>query len=147
MSFTTVTVWPSLTAILGGQVDAISAGYGAILPYTTGASAKLRMLAISSAERSPLSPNVPTIAEGANLPGFEAIAWIGMLAPAGTPTAVVQKLNTEIGRIAQRPDTQEWFARQGLISAYESPAIFAKRVETDVARYGKVVREVGAKAE
>jgi tripartite-type tricarboxylate transporter receptor subunit TctC len=139
---------PSLTAILSGQVDAISAGYSSILPFTTGSSSKLRMLGISSAERSPLAKDVPTIAEvGGNLKGFEAIAWIGMLAPAGTPPAVVQKLNTEIGRITQRPDTQEWFTKQGLTSGHESPAVFAKRVETDVVKYGKVVREVGAKAE
>jgi tripartite-type tricarboxylate transporter receptor subunit TctC len=139
---------PAVTAAVGGQVDVISGGYSSVLPFIGAAgSNRLRVLATSSAQRMSIAPDIPTIAEAAGLPTYEVISWLGLVAPAGTPVPVVQKLNTEVGRIMQRPDTQEWLARQGLFPNYDSPAGFAKRIESDVVKYGKVVREIGAKVE
>src|SRR5207302_10498502 len=107
----------------------------------------LRMLAISTAQPSPLAPGLPTVAAAAGLPGYEAVGWMGLLAPAGTPQTTVDKLNAEIRQIQQSSEVPEWLARQGLEPYYLSPEKFSALVKTDIEKWGKVVRESGIKAE
>jgi tripartite-type tricarboxylate transporter receptor subunit TctC len=86
---------------------------------------------------------MPTVAEAAGLPGYEAVGWMGLLAPAGTPKAIVDKLNAEIRQIQQSPDVPAWLATQGLQPYHLSPEDFSALVKSDVEKWGKVVRETG----
>src|SRR5205085_808162 len=82
----------------------------------------------------PLAPDVPTIAEAAGLPGYEAVAWMGVLGPAGLPQEVVGRLNGEVGRLAKLPEVREWLAKQGLEPDYSTPEAFAQRIQTDAGK-------------
>ena len=88
---------PSTIAVLGGQVPVLSTSLGTALPHAK--AGKLRMLAVTSAKRTPLAPEFPSVAEAAGLPGYEALTWVVLLAPAGTPPAVINKMNAEIERL------------------------------------------------
>jgi tripartite-type tricarboxylate transporter receptor subunit TctC len=136
---------PAVNAVIGGHVPVLSSGYGSALPFAE--SGKLRMLAISTAQPSPLAPGMPTVAVAAGLPGYEAVGWMGLLAPAGTPKEIVDKLNAEILRVQQSPDVPDWLARQGLQPYHLSPDAFSALVKSDMEKWGKVVRESGIKAE
>jgi tripartite-type tricarboxylate transporter receptor subunit TctC len=136
---------PSTIAVLGGQVPVLSTSLLAALPHAK--VGKLRMLAVTSAQRTPLAPEYPTVAEAAKLPGYEAIVWIGLLAPAGTPPAIVNKLNAEIERLVRQPEVREQLARQANEPLRQSPQAFADMIRTDVVKWGKVIRASGAKAE
>jgi tripartite-type tricarboxylate transporter receptor subunit TctC len=136
---------PAANAVIGGHVPVLSSGYGSALPFAE--SGKLRMLAISIAQPSPLAPGMPTVAEAAGLPGYEAVGWMGLLAPAGTPKEIVDKLNAEILRVQQSPDVPDWLARQGLQPYHLPPDAFSALVKADMEKWGKVVRESGIKAE
>jgi tripartite-type tricarboxylate transporter receptor subunit TctC len=105
------------------------------------------MLAVTSAQRTPLAPEFPTVVEAAGLKGYEAIVWIGLLAPAGTPAAVVNKLNAEIERLTQLREVREQLAVQGVDPYRETPAGFTELIKSDMVKWGKVVRETGAKVE
>lgn len=136
---------PSTIAVLGGQVPVLSTSLVAALPHAR--AGKLRMLAVTSAERTPLAPEYPTVAEAASLPGYEAIVWIGLLAPAGTPPAIVNKLNAEIERLVQSREVRDQLAKHANEPIRHSPAAFAELIKSDMAKWGKVVRESGAKAD
>jgi tripartite-type tricarboxylate transporter receptor subunit TctC len=132
---------PAINAVIAGQVPVLSSGYGSAEPYA--ASAKLRMLAISTAAPSPLAPGVPTAADAAGLPGYEAVSWMGLFAPAGTPPAIVDKLNAEIQQVQQSAGVADWLSSQGLQPVYLPPDKFSDLVAADVVKWGKVVRETG----
>jgi tripartite-type tricarboxylate transporter receptor subunit TctC len=137
---------PSTIAVLGGQVPVLSSSLPPALPHAR--AGKLRILAVTSAKRTPLAPEFPTIAEAAGLAGYEAVLWIGLLGPAGLPPAVVNRLNTEIGRLVQTREVREQLATQVISDAYhESPAAFAKLIQSDIAKWGKIVRQTGARVE
>jgi tripartite-type tricarboxylate transporter receptor subunit TctC len=107
---------------------------------------KLRALAVTSAKRSSALPDVPTIAE-AGLPGYEATAWFGILAPAGTPETVIAKLNTEISAVLRDPAVTRWMVGQGFEAAGGTPADFATHIRKETAKWARVVKESGATAE
>jgi tripartite-type tricarboxylate transporter receptor subunit TctC len=109
------------------------------------ASGKLRGLAVTSATRFPSTPNVPTVAES-GVPGYEAVAWYGVFAPDGTPADIVATLNAEIVRIVRSSDVRELLLKQGAESYATTPAEFTKVVERDIAKWAKVVKASGAKA-
>ena len=136
---------PSTLAVIGGQVPVISTSLGTALPHAR--SGKLRMLAVTSAQRSPMAPEYPTAAEAANLPGYEAITWIGLLAPAGTPPAIVNRLNAQIERLAQLREVREQMANVAFDPFRQSAAAFAELIRSDLVKWGKVVRESGARAD
>jgi tripartite-type tricarboxylate transporter receptor subunit TctC len=136
---------PSTLAVLGGQVPVLSSSLPPALPHAR--AGKLRMLAVSTAQRTPLAPEFPTIAEAAGLKGYEAVLWIGMLAPAATPPAVVNRLNTEIGRLLQTPDMRNQLTAQFSDPYHETPAGFAQVIKSDIAKWGKIIRESGARAD
>jgi tripartite-type tricarboxylate transporter receptor subunit TctC len=107
---------------------------------------RLKVLAISGEQRSPLAPEIPTVSES-GLPGFGFSVWIGVLAPAGTPKPIVDRLNTEINRIVSSPEVKEKFARQGVEVSLTAPDKFQAYLRSEVERWGKVVRDAGIKAD
>jgi tripartite-type tricarboxylate transporter receptor subunit TctC len=109
-------------------------------------SGKLNMLATPSGKRSPAIPEVPTIAES-GLSGFDVEPWFGIVAPAGTPPAVISRLNSEISKIMQQNDVKEMLAGVGATPSVSSPQEFAKFIDSEVTRWGEVVKASGAKAE
>ena len=136
---------PSTLAVIGGQVPVLSTSLGTALPHAR--SGKLRMLAVTSAQRSPMAPEYPTAAEAAKLPGYEAITWIGLLAPAGTPPVIVNRLNAEIERFTQMKEVRAQMANVAFDPLRQSADAFAGLIRTDLAKWGKVVRESGARAD
>lgn len=136
---------PSTIAVLGGQVPVLSTSLGPALPHAR--AGKLRMLAVTSLERTPLAPEYPTVAEAAGMPGFEAIVWIGLLAPAATPATAINRLNGEIARLVKVQELREQLAKTANEPSYHTPAAFAELIRSDMAKWGKVVREAGVKSE
>jgi tripartite-type tricarboxylate transporter receptor subunit TctC len=107
---------------------------------------KLKGLAITSRERSPLAPDMPTVAE-AGLPGFEGVTWFGLVAPAAVPREVLARLNAEVNRLLQTQDMRDKLAAQGAEAAGGSAEEFGKLVREDAARWGRVIRDAGVKLE
>jgi tripartite-type tricarboxylate transporter receptor subunit TctC len=105
---------------------------------------RLRVLGVSSLQRVDVAPEVPTIAEN-GLPGFEALVWFGLFAPAGTPGAIVGRLSGEVGKIVHQPSLRETFTLQGLTPVGSNSPQFAAKVDKDHATWGKVIREAGIK--
>lgn len=134
---------PSTLAVLGGQVPVLSTSLPPAQPHAK--AGKLRILAVTTKERTPLAPEYPTVDEAAGLKGYEAVVWIGMLAPAGTPAAVVNRLNAEIERIAQTREMREALAGQFSDPYRDTPAGFAALIANDIAKYGKIIRDIGLK--
>ena len=130
------------TSILGGQVQMM---FDAITVMAKQAEAgKVRAIASSGRTRSAVTPDVPTVSE-AGVPGYEATIWLGVMAPAGTPKAIVEKLNSEIQTIAGLPDVKEAWAKQGAFPMYMTPAEFGKYIAQDIEKWAKVVKISGAK--
>lgn len=128
---------PALTDLLGGQLDFLF-DPGIAIPHVK--AGKLRMIAVGSPQRSPLFPEVPTLDE-LGLKGFDADTLFGFYAPAGTPEAVVTRLNTEINRILGTPALQERIHALGGVPAPMSPAQFAAKAAEDSRRFGAIVKE------
>jgi tripartite-type tricarboxylate transporter receptor subunit TctC len=135
---------PAMADLIAGQVQLAFNGMASVLPQI--ASGKLKAIAIGSARRSPAAPDVPTVAE-AGLPGFEYVAWNGNFAPAGTPTALVNRLSADIRKALAAPDVVQRLASLGSEPGGSTPAQFAAYVKEDYARWARVVQAVGLKAE
>lgn len=136
---------PSTIAVLGGQVPVLSTSLGTALPHAR--AGKLRMLAVTTAERTQLAPDFPTVAEAAKLPGYVAVGWIGLLAPAGTPAAVVGRLNAEIERLTQLREVREQLAAQAYDPYWQKSAAFTELIKSDIEKWNKVVRDSGLKTD
>ena len=136
---------PSTVAALGGQVPVLSTSLPPSLPHAR--AGKLRILAVTTAQRTPLAPEYPTVAEAAGLKGYGAVVWVGFLGPAGTPPAVVNRLNAEVGRLQQMKEVRDLMASQGTDPFHDTPAGFAELIRNDIVKWGKVVRETGIKAD
>jgi tripartite-type tricarboxylate transporter receptor subunit TctC len=132
---------PALADLIGGQVSMMFVNVLSALPYVK--SGQLRALAIATPRRSSALPDLPTVAE-ANLPGFVAGAWFGILVPAGTPPEVVDKLSAEIVRILHLPDIVERLAGQGAEAIGDTPEQFAGHIRQETAKWAKVVKASGA---
>jgi tripartite-type tricarboxylate transporter receptor subunit TctC len=128
---------PSVTDLLGGQVDATFTGAPTVLPHIR--SGKLRALAVSSPQRLAVLPNVPTVAES-GFPGFDADQWYGIVAPAGTPEAVVTRLNAEINKALQTPAVVEQLAGEGAIPTPSTPKAFGDLIAREIPRWAEVVK-------
>ena len=135
---------PATSDLIGGQVSAMFLQYAVAKPHVAGG--KLVMLATPSGKRSAAIPDVPTIAES-GLPGFDVEPWFGIVAPAGTPTAIVNRLNAEIGKIMQQNDVKDLLASFGAAPSISSPQEFGKFIDNEVTRWAEVVKASGAKAE
>ena len=138
-------VAPALTDVIRGEVSLTFAQLSTAKPFVEGG--QLRALAIASPARNPLFPDVPTLAEAAGLPGFEAVSWYGLMAPAGTPEPIVRSVATDVAAILARPETRAALEAQGATPAGDGPAAFARLIAEDTARWGRVVREAGIKVE
>lgn len=106
----------------------------------------LRAIAISTSTRAPASPDLPTVAES-GLPGFSVDVWFGLLAPAGTPRPIVDKINRAVGVVVNAPETRKRFIDSNSVPAFNSPDEFAAMIKSDIVKWGKVVRDAGIKAE
>jgi tripartite-type tricarboxylate transporter receptor subunit TctC len=134
----------ALTDTLGGQVQSFMSSVPSALAHIKGG--RLRALAVTSAKRSPELPAVPTIAES-GFPGFEANTWYGLLAPAGTPSPVISRLNNEVNRALASKEVRERLASEGGDVLGGSPAQFAAFLAAEHAKWERVVRESGAKVD
>lgn len=135
---------PAVTATAGGQVQVASVAMPAAVQLVK--SGKLQGLAVTSAKRASALPDVPTIAE-AGYAGFEDSTWVGLWAPAGTPAAVTAKLNAAVAKLLAEPDVREKIHTLGFETMGGSPREFAAYQRQELAKWAKVVRETGAKAE
>lgn len=135
---------PALTALLAGEVQfMIGSASSMAAPTKTG---KLRALAATSARQSALLPGLPTVAES-GLPGYEFSQTLGVLAPARTPSPIVNRLYTEIVRIIETPDIRQKLFNTGVETVGNTPQEFSAFIKADMARLGKVIREAGIRAE
>jgi len=135
---------PAVTDLLGGQVQLMFDNTPNVLPHVKGG--RLRALGSSRAKRDALTPDVPTVAE-AGVPGYELSVWFGMVAPAGTPKEIVQKLNAEVIKILAMPDVRERFLAQGVEPQGSTPEQFAEHIRSEMAKWAKVVKDAGVTAE
>lgn len=132
----------ALADLLGNQISLMFPAAPLALPQAR--SGKLRALATTGAKRAPAAPELPTIAE-AGLPGYEVTLWYGLLAPAGTPPGIIDRLHRELVRIVQQKDLLEQWAALGADPLYDTPEKFAAYLRTDLTKWGRVVRASGAK--
>jgi tripartite-type tricarboxylate transporter receptor subunit TctC len=135
---------PAVTDMLAGNIDSIFAIIPAVLPHIR--AGKLNALAVTAMKRSPLAPEVPSVAE-LGYPQLEALAWIGLLVPAGTPQAAVSRLSAETVRAMRGSDTLDSLAKQGFDVVASSPAEFAAWIRSESAKWSKVIRASGATAD
>ncbi len=135
---------PALQDVVGGQVTMTFDNITTAWPLAK--AGKLRPLAVTTAKRSAIAPDVPTLAES-GLPGFEVGSWQGVFAPAGTPVPIVKRLNTEIVKILHMPEVSERLAGLGAEIVADSPEEFAALVKAEVVKWSDVVRKSGAKVD
>ncbi|MBI3069554.1 MAG: tripartite tricarboxylate transporter substrate binding protein [Betaproteobacteria bacterium] len=135
---------PAMADVIAGNTQVSLGSLIQMIPHVN--SGRLKILGIGSLKRSPAMPNVPTIAES-GVPGYDASNWWGILAPAGTPPAVVKRLNTELNAILAKPDIQKKFESQGAETLRMTPAEFGKHIRAETAKWSKVVKQAGIKAE
>ena len=135
---------PAVVDLLAGQVQLAISAFPTALPHIR--SGKLRALAVTSAKRSGLLTDVPTVAES-GLSGYEAAGWFGVLAPAGTPPAVVARLNAQINRILELPEVKASLASDGAEPAGGTPAQMAESARLASAKWSKLIRELNLRAE
>ena len=133
---------PAVTAVIGGETQGVFNVLTGTLPYTK--SGKLRGLAVSSAKRAEIAPDIPTIAES-GVPGYDVIAWYNVFAPARTPRTVIDKLNNEINRLLQTPDVRERFQTLGVSPLGGAPEVLAKHLDFETMRWAKLIKETGVK--
>ena len=128
-------------AVLGGQVQMM---FDAVPTMAASAAAgKVRALATTGSKRSAVTPNIPTVAE-AGVPGYEAGIWLGLMAPAKTPRPVLERINTEVNKIINSPETKETWAKQGTIAMGMSIDQFDKFLREEIVKWAKVVKVSGA---
>ena len=135
---------PAVTAAIGGQVQLNIGTTVGVLPHTR--SGKLRAIAVTTAKRTPAAPEIPTFAES-GVPGYEHGPWNGMFVPAKTPPAIIAKIHAEVARALQAPEVRRVFANEGVEPVANQPREFAAIIREELARWPKVVKAAGLKAE
>jgi tripartite-type tricarboxylate transporter receptor subunit TctC len=135
---------PAVTDLVGGQVQLMFDNLPSSLAQIK--AGKLRAIAVTSAQRAPALPDVPTIAES-GLPGFEATSWFGVLVPAGTPPAIVTRLNAEIDKWLHSPEAKEKLLGQGAVAAGGTPEQFGAYIRSETEKWAKVIKTSGAKVD
>jgi len=135
---------PAMIALIGGEVQLVFATAETAVPQIK--AGKIRALGVTIAKRTALLPDLPTIAE-AGLPGYEANNWYGVLVPAKTPRAIVDRLNREIVKVLNTPAVKATLFRQGLDASPSTPQEFGAYIKSEIAKWAKVVKASGAKAE
>lgn len=135
---------PAASALLGGEVMASFDALQSTLPHVR--TKRLRALAIGSPKRAPVAPEIPTFAE-AGFPEFTASAWFGLFAPANTPRDIVMKLHGEAVKALALPEIRDHFERAGIEPIGSTPEQFAQQVRGDIAKFSKIARDAGIRAE
>jgi tripartite-type tricarboxylate transporter receptor subunit TctC len=133
---------PALNDLIGGQLQAMFPNLSACIGNVRAGT--LRALAVTSKERSPSAPDIPTIAES-GIPGFEAATWFGLVAPAGTPRDILVKLNAIVKRMGSQPDVQQRFAEIGMTTSSSSPEELDAYIRSETAKWAKVIKDAGIK--
>jgi tripartite-type tricarboxylate transporter receptor subunit TctC len=135
---------PALVDVLGGQIQMAMPTINVTLQHTR--AGRLRAIGVTSLQRSPVAPDVPPLAEQ-GMPGYEASNWYGLLAPAGLPAPIAEKIHGDLSKLLQSPELRDRFAAAGMEARSMPPAEFAAFVKREIAKWGKVVKASGAKAE
>jgi tripartite-type tricarboxylate transporter receptor subunit TctC len=133
-----------LPDLIAGRVTSLFGNVGTTLPFVR--DGKLRAIAVTSLKRASALPDLPTMAES-GYPGFEAVAWFGIVAPAGTPAAIVARLHKEAARVIGLPEIRSRVVDMGLTPTINTPEEFAARIKAEIPKKGKIVRDSGAKAD
>lgn len=133
-----------LADLLGGQISMYFGGVAGLLPHVK--SGKLKGLAVSTHSRSKVAPNIPTMAE-AGVPGYEVSGWYGIVAPAGTPKAIIARLNAEIVAQLRTQDVQDKLAANGAEAVASTPEEFRSYIAREIAKWGKVIKAAGMKVD
>ena len=136
---------PALLDLLAGNTDVMFDNLPSSMPHIK--SGKLKALAVTSAQRSAVLPELPTIEEAAGLKGFEASSWFGLLAPAGTPADVVSRIQQETAKALNVPAIKEKLLAQGAIPSGNTPQEFAKFIDSEIKKWAQVVKVSGAKVD
>jgi tripartite-type tricarboxylate transporter receptor subunit TctC len=129
---------PAMTGLLGGEIDLIFEGLGSAAAQIRGG--KIRALAVTSPQRSPAFPDIPTMAE-AGVPGFESLSWYGLWAPAGTPREIIDRLQAEVAKALASPDIKALWFQQGAEPGGEPAEQYARFVNSEIEKWGNVVRQ------
>ena len=135
---------PAMLDVMSGRTQYTMGTIVQAMPHIR--SGRLKVLGIGSAKRIATLPDTPTIAES-GVPGYEASNWWGIIAPAGTPSAVVNRLHAETAAILKTPEMQKWFVTEGAVVANQTTEQFARYIVSEMAKWGKVVKEAGIKGE
>ena len=135
---------PAGTAVVGGQVEVLFGSLPALLPHAK--SGRVRALAVGTPKRSPSLPDVPTVAES-GYPGFDASLWLAIMAPAGTPQPIIERLNKELVSLVAAADTREAFDKAGTEPLTGTPADLAAMIRDGVPKYAQIIKTAGVKAE
>ena len=135
---------PAMVDLLGGQVDLMFSNLASAVPDVQ--SGKIRALAVTGPKRSAALPQLPTVAE-AGVPGYEVTSWFGVLAPRGTPAAIVTKLNRDFVKAVHLPEVKDRLAGQGAESVGSTPDAFSAHLKAEAARWGKTIKAAGIKPE
>lgn len=130
--------------LVAGQIQMLIGGMSSVMPHIK--SGRLRALGVTGLQRSPAVPDVPTVAESL-IPGFEATAWYGLLAPAGTPRAVTARLQREYAKALALPDVKQRLESLGFEIVASTPDAFGAYIKTEIVKWAKVVKASGARAE
>jgi tripartite-type tricarboxylate transporter receptor subunit TctC len=134
---------PAITDLLGGQTSMLFATMPTVLPHVK--AGKLKGIAVLGTSRSAAAPELPALTEV--LPGFEVNNWVGVFVPVGVPAAITAKLNTEILAIMRTPEVQQRLVTEGARFTPMTPAQFSDFVAAEMAKWGKLIREVGIRTD
>ena len=132
------------TDVMGGQVDLMFDAVTTMAEVVK--SGKVKALATTGLQRSSVLPDVPTVHE-AGVPNYEATIWLGLMAPKGTPKAVIDRLNEAVSKIASQPEVKAAWGRQGATPMVMTPAVFDKYIQDDIAKWSRVIKSANIKAE
>ena len=135
---------PAINALISSEVQMTMLPVTIVMPQARGG--RVRALAVTSAKRIEQIPELPTVAES-GIPGFDPIGWYAFFAPAGTPRAIVLRLNGDINRILQQPDVRERFLANGMFPSGGPPEALRDHLRSEITRWSKVIKEAGIKPE
>lgn len=136
---------PALLDLVGGNMDVMFDNLPSAMPHIK--AGKLKAFGVTSQQRSSAMPELPTLEEAAQLTGFEASSWFGLLAPSGTPTAIVNRVQQETANALNSPAIKEKLLAQGAVPSGNTPQAFAKVIETELSKWATVVKASGAKVD
>ena len=136
---------PAIAGLLGAEAQLMFAPAASAIPHIK--SGRVRALAVTSAQPSPLLPDLPTIAVAAGMPGYDAVTRVGMFAPAKTPEPVIKRLNQEIVKVLNQPDVKEKLFNSGIETVGSSPEQLLATVKSEMVTLGKLIKDAGIRVD